>query len=50
MELFSTQEISEILTRLKTSETMGLAAEEVMQRLAEYGYNQLDAKRKKSFS
>jgi len=49
MELFYNQEISEILTRLKTSETMGLAAEEVMQRLAEYGYNQLDAKRKKSF-
>jgi Ca2+-transporting ATPase len=43
------QEINNILTRFKTNETTGLVTEEVKRRLEEYGYNQLDSKRRKSF-
>jgi Ca2+-transporting ATPase len=46
---FYSQEISEIITGLKTDITTGLATEEVKRRLEEYGYNQLVSKRKKSF-
>jgi Ca2+-transporting ATPase len=46
---FYDQEINEITAGLKTSETTGLTTEEVKRRLVEYGYNQLDSKRKKSF-
>lgn len=46
---YYSQNIDEILTSLKTSESTGLTTEEVRQRLEEYGYNQLEAKRKKSF-
>lgn len=46
---FYNQEISEILSSLKTSETTGLSTEEVKRRLVEYGYNQLVSKRRKSF-
>ena len=43
------QDINEILTLLKTSETSGLSTAEVSRRLEEYGYNQLVSKRKKRF-
>jgi Ca2+-transporting ATPase len=46
---FYNQEISEIITSLKTNETTGLTTEEVKRRLEEHGYNQLASKRKKIF-
>ncbi len=49
MTNFYNQEINEILTRFKTTETAGLTTEEVKRRLEEHGYNQLDSKHKKSF-
>ena len=42
-------EIDDILTRFNTAEKTGLTTEEAKSRLAEYGYNQLDTKRRKSF-
>jgi Ca2+-transporting ATPase len=41
--------ISEIIAGLNTSEVTGLTTEEAAQRLKKYGYNQLTAKRKKTF-
>jgi Ca2+-transporting ATPase len=49
MPHFYNQEVSEILIRFKTDETTGLTTEEVKNRQLEYGYNQLDSKRRKSF-
>ena len=49
MTHFYNQEIREIFSRFKTDETTGLTTEEVKSRQQEYGYNQLDSKRKKSF-
>ena len=46
---FYNQEISEIITGLKTDITAGLTTEEVKRRLEECGYNQLASRRKKSF-
>jgi len=46
---FYNQGINEIITYFKTAETTGLTTEEVKRRLVEYGYNQLDSKRKRSF-
>ncbi|MFH0842821.1 MAG: calcium-translocating P-type ATPase, PMCA-type [Bacteroidota bacterium] len=39
----------EILSFLKTSEITGLTTEEAARRISEYGYNQLTAKKKKTF-
>jgi len=39
----------EIISAFKTSETAGLSSEEAARRIIEYGYNQLTAKKKKSF-
>jgi Ca2+-transporting ATPase len=49
MTIFFNQDIKEVVTALKTSETTGLTTEEVKHRLEEYGFNQLDSKGKKSF-
>lgn len=49
MTQFYNRNISEIVTFLSTSETLGLSDEEVNRRLEEYGYNQLDSRKKKSF-
>jgi len=46
---FYTNEISEIITSLKSDLPTGLKTEEVKRRLAEYGYNQLASKKRKSF-
>ncbi len=43
------REFSEIISSLKTDTTTGLRTDEVKRRLGEYGYNQLDSKRRKSF-
>jgi Ca2+-transporting ATPase len=43
------REFSEIISSLKTDTTTGLRTDEVKRRLVEYGYNQLDSKRRKSF-
>jgi P-type Ca2+ transporter type 2C len=47
---FYNQEISEIISGLKTDKASGLRTDEVKRRLMEYGYNQLDSKRRKSFA
>jgi Ca2+-transporting ATPase len=49
MTNFYNQDIHEVTSQLKTSETSGLTTEETKRRLEEYGYNQLVSKRKKSF-
>lgn len=49
MTSFYNQTIKEISTHLKTSESDGLSSEEAKRRLEEYGYNQLDSKKNKSF-
>jgi Ca2+-transporting ATPase len=46
---FYNQEISEIISSLKTDTAKGLRTDEVKRRLVEYGYNQLTSKRRKSF-
>lgn len=46
---FYDQELSEIITSLKTDTATGLKTAEVKQRLIENGYNQLDSKRMKIF-
>ena len=46
---FYNREISEIITSLKSDLPTGLKTEEVKRRLAEYGYNQLASKKRKSF-
>ncbi|MCX6332909.1 MAG: calcium-translocating P-type ATPase, PMCA-type [Bacteroidia bacterium] len=43
------QEINEIIAGIETSSTTGLTTEESTRRLEVYGYNQLTAKRKKTF-
>jgi Ca2+-transporting ATPase len=47
---FYNQEISEIISGLKTDKAAGLRTDEVKRRLVEYGYNQLASKRRKSFA
>ena len=49
MTYFYNQDIHEVTSQLKTSETAGLTTEETKRRLEEFGYNQLVSKRKKSF-
>lgn len=49
MTNFYNQDIHEVTSQLKTSETAGLTTEETKRRLEEFGYNQLVSKRKKSF-
>src|SRR5665647_1838540 len=49
MTNFYNQDIHEVTSQLKTSETAGLTTEETKRRLEEYGYNQLVSKKKKSF-
>jgi Ca2+-transporting ATPase len=49
MTHYYNQEVDEILTGLKTNQTTGLSTAEVKKRLLEYGYNQLDSKRRKTF-
>lgn len=49
MRNFYNQEIADLIDQLKTSEQKGLTAEEAGRRINEYGYNQLTAKRKKTF-
>ena len=46
---FYSIEISEIITSLKSDLITGLQTDEVKQKLAEYGYNQLASKKRKSF-
>jgi P-type Ca2+ transporter type 2C len=46
---FYNKEINEITASLKTDAATGLKTEEVKRRLIEYGYNQLDSKKRKSF-
>jgi Ca2+-transporting ATPase len=47
---FYNQEISEIISSLKSDTAKGLRTDEVKRRLVEYGYNQLASKRRKSFA
>ena len=47
---FYNQEISEIISSLKSDTAKGLRTDEVKLRLVEYGYNQLASKRRKSFA
>lgn len=49
MNHFYNQSVSEVLTLLKVNDTRGLTSEEARKRLVEYGYNQLESKRKRSF-
>ncbi|MFZ0471304.1 MAG: HAD-IC family P-type ATPase, partial [Bacteroidales bacterium] len=49
MTNFYNQDIHEVTSQLKTSETAGLTTEETKRRLDEYGFNQLVGKNKKSF-
>src|SRR4030043_52828 len=49
MITFFNKSISDILTQFKSSESEGLTSEEVKRRLEEYGYNQLEAKHRKTF-
>ncbi len=49
MANFYNQDIHEVTSQLKTSETSGLTTEETRRRLEEFGYNQLVSKKKKSF-
>jgi Ca2+-transporting ATPase len=46
---FYNQDIHELTSHLKTSETAGLTTAETKRRLEEFGYNQLVSKKKKSF-
>jgi Ca2+-transporting ATPase len=50
MVQFYNQEISEIISSLKSDTAKGLRTDEVKLRLVEYGYNQLASKRRKSFA
>jgi len=43
------QEISEVISNLKSDELSGLKTDDVKQRLEQYGYNQLTSKKRKSF-
>ncbi|OFY67638.1 MAG: calcium-translocating P-type ATPase, PMCA-type [Bacteroidetes bacterium RBG_13_43_22] len=43
------ESFNDILNHYKTSESKGLTSEEVTRRLEEYGYNQLEARRRKTF-
>jgi len=49
MTNFYNQDIHEITSQLKTSETAGLTTEETKKRIEEFGYNQLVSKKKKTF-
>jgi P-type Ca2+ transporter type 2C len=49
MTQFYNQEINDVLKALGTSSSTGLTSEKAAQKLQEYGYNQLAAKRRKSF-
>ncbi len=49
MSHFYDQEVSEIITSLKTDITTGLKTDEVRLRIVEHGYNQLASKKRKSF-
>ncbi len=49
MTNYYNQDIHEVTSQLKTSETAGLTTEETKRRLAEFGHNQLISKEKKSF-
>jgi Ca2+-transporting ATPase len=49
MTNFYNQDIHEVTSQLKTSETAGLTTEEAKRRLEEFGYNQLISRKKKSF-
>jgi len=49
MTNFYNQDIHEVTSQLKTSETSGLTTGETRRRLEEFGYNQLVSKKKKSF-
>ena len=49
MTNFYNQDIHQVISHLKTSETGGLTTGETKKRLEEYGYNQLVGKKKKSF-
>lgn len=49
MASFYNEEIHEVLSIVKTNAGTGLTKEAAERRLEEHGYNQLDAKRKKSF-
>jgi len=46
---FYNQEIDEVIKQLNSDKTNGLTGDEVKNRLEQYGYNQLEGKRKKSF-
>lgn len=46
---FYDQEVSEIITTLKTDISSGLKTDEVKRRLVEHGYNQLASKKRKGF-
>jgi len=50
MTQFYNEDFRKIITRLKTDVEKGLQTDEVKRRLEEYGYNQLDSKRKKTFA
>lgn len=43
------QDIKDVLTRLKSSEKEGLTSEEVLSRINQYGYNQLKTRKKRTF-
>ena len=49
MGKFYNEEINDVITGLNTDLTTGLTGDEVKKRLDQYGYNQLEGKRKKSF-
>ena len=49
MDQFYNQNIKEVISNLRTSTDAGLTTEEINRRLEEYGYNQLESKKKKSF-
>jgi Ca2+-transporting ATPase len=49
MKQFYNQDIAEVLDQFRTDEKEGLTIDEASRRLEEYGYNQLESKRKKTF-
>ena len=49
MTPYYNQDPAEVLSQLKVYESAGLSSEEAKKRHAEYGYNQLESKRRKSF-
>ena len=49
MTNFYNQDIHDVTSQLKTSETAGLTTEETKRRIEEFGYNHLVSKKKKSF-